>query len=264
MFSGLGASNAVSRFAVGDVVVISGYSTLGSQAMNTFGISPFKGTVLALLYTSAASGYVQVKYRIRREGSVETVDAIFYPPDNTNALTGWWVQPLTPEFENYQIQLTNQKAWIASLKQTGFTHQAIIYIDNKLASGTLATPSEIDSVRTIFINTSSTSPTSVGVSVVVGISEQNGLPHPIIGIVGGVSPSGNYVAQVGTSYYEFKSGTWVSSTSDLEARIADLQTKLNTAKSALAAAEARLVYLQNKAQALGILIIKVLPQGTPV
>ena len=106
----------------------------------------------------------------------------------------------------------------------------------------------------MFINTSKTAPTQIGITVVTGINEQNGLPYPILGITVGVSPNGNYVAQSGTAYYEFVSGMWVSNTADLEAKIANLQSKLNNARAALVAAQARLTDLISKAQALGITI----------
>lgn len=98
-------------------------------------------------------------------------------------------------------------------------------------------------------------PAGIGATVVIDSRLDNYvLPYPILGVTVGVSPNGNYVAQVGTSYYEFVSGMWVSNTADLEAKIADLQTKVNNAKAALAAAQTRLNDLRSKAQALGITI----------
>lgn len=239
-------------FSVGNLVRLLYRDSSGNILKEEYGkVSAIKSVSLSYAtYVEykiiTASGTIEYIY-----GAAPTYDPSVFTSATSVINKGKFITIDLPS-SDYSTQLSNQNSWIVSLKQTGFTHQVIINIESKLASGFIATSSEINSVRTVFVNSSKTAPTQVGISVVVGVNEQNGLPYPVIGIVAGISASGNYIAQVGTSYYEFRSGSWISNTADLEAKIADLQVKINNAKAALAAAQARLADLQSKAQALGI------------
>jgi len=240
---------------IGDTVLINIYTRAGVFVTSLIG-------KIEKLYNPTGNDYPSILYYSRgNDGILYTSEGSStnnYDPSILTTSGRLYQVPTTVELPTiaFYTELANQMAWISSLKQTGFTNQTIINIDNKLTTGITATSSEIDSVRTVFKNTAAISPTQIGVSIVIGISEQNGLPYPILGITVGISPTGNYLAQSGTNYYEFKSGIWqvYSTAADLEAKIADLQGKINNAKAALAAAQARLADLRAKAQALGISI----------
>ena len=239
-------------FKVNDTVLISNHTTQGQF------IAMLSGTVTAVTKVGVGLPVYTIYWVTGSDGVAyqATGSAPNYDPSILTQYELNKTNPITIEniSAGYTAQLSDQKSWIAVLKTTGLTHQAIINIDAKLTSGYIASATEIDSVRTVFINTSSTAPTQIGMTTVIGVNEQNGLPYPILGVVVGVSPNGNYLAQVGSDYFEFLSGTWqiYSTVANLEAKIADLQTKINNAKAALAAAQARLADLRSKAQALGI------------
>ncbi len=238
-------------FKIGDIVTITTYTRQKSL------VSMLYGKITSVNSTSSLGPRIEYGAtgsdgkRYVGYGVQPTWDPSLFNDQNLSSLipTLFNILPST-----YNQDLANQKTWIVALKQIGLTHQSIINIDNKLASGFIATSSEIDSVRTVFVNTSKTAPTQIGMTVVIGVNEQNGLPYPILGVTVGVSPNGNYLAQSGTDYFEFVSGTWqiYSTVANLEAKIADLQAKINNAKAALAAAQQRLSDLIVQARALGI------------